>query len=1023
MSTTNANQPTGFEPGSEVALRSDPKVIGVVMQMLEGQGETRYVVFHDNKKTTYYASQLVAIKNKDQPSELVSIEAFNARLTALHLQQPGLSSLYSLHAARVDFIPYQFRPVLKFIRSDRPRLLIADGVGVGKTIEAGLILRELQARREVRTVLIVCPKSLVVERKWQSEMKRFDEDFEHLDGKTLRYCLTEYDLNGEWPEKYARAIISHSLFTEELLNGRQGSGKASVPGLHDLDPPPRFDLVIVDEAHHIHNTNTLLYQGVRFLTDHAEAAVFLTASPIQLKNDNLFTLLNALRPDLVIDKKSYEDMAAPNPHINRAAQLLRGGSDDWQQSAAQALQEAAETRWGQAILQKDPRFTEVQQRLLAEELAPADRVRSLRTVEELHTFNSLINRTRRRDIGNFTVRKAFTKSVDFTEQQRAVHDRLLDIQTRLVKRSQGDRWVKFMLTTLRRQAASCIHGLVPLMKDILARRIDESMWNEVDDLTDDVPSDLKVSGKDVDELVAQAEQLASTDPKLECLLGVINEKQALGNNKVLVFSSFRHTLRYLESHLLKAGVRVGMIHGGVKDVDRVTVRDRFKLAKDDRNAIDVLLMSEVGSEGLDYQFCDCMVNYDLPWNPMKIDQRIGRIDRNGQKSPTVAIYNLITPGTVDADIYDRCMMRIGVFAEAIGDNEEILGEISSEIRSLAEDLNLTDDERRKHLQQLADNQVRMLEEQSALEKRSAELFGIVLPPKQLEREILDMSSYWTSPQSLQNLVEGYLTRQAEGKKRISLGSEPLKTLTLEKAIRSKVLAEYRQSGRQPSGVGREWEKWLKSNEQLTLTFDASVANENRSATFITPVHPIAQQAARALVPDGAVLLSCRVKNANQPAGVYRFAVYLWLLRGVKEDVKWQPVCSEPSLNEAFLDLLQRSEYREMPASEFPPSSEFEGLDGEHHRLWTAALETHRELTSQLVGHRRESLKTSHKARVGLLKDQLAGASEGKIRRMRQSQIDSAENDYQRHMAELQQAETSADIISKTVAFGVMEIVN
>ncbi|HEX4608971.1 MAG TPA: DEAD/DEAH box helicase, partial [Urbifossiella sp.] len=722
----------GFALGELVALRSDTKVVGAVVEVVKGSGEPRYVVFCNGRKIQYYASQLVPAPTEERVGELVPPETFNARLTALHLQQPGLSSLYSLHAARIDFIPYQFRPVLKFIRSDRPRLLIADGVGVGKTIEAGLILRELQARREIRTVLIVCPKSLVIDRKWQSEMRRFDEEFVHLDGDDLRHCLRETDANGEWPDRFARAIVPHSLFTEALLLGTEGRGRAAVPGLLGLDPPPRFDLVIVDEAHHIHNSDTWLHRGVRFLTDHAEAAVFLTASPIQLASDNLYVLLNTLRPDLVIDRKTYQDMAEPNPHINRAAHLLRFGHNGWQKDAANALQEAAGTRWGQSILRQDPRYVELQQRLRGGKLEPADRVRSLRTVEEFHSFHGLINRTRRRDIGNFTVRKAYTKSIDFTGPQQTLHDRLLDVQTRLLRRSRGGFPVQFMLTTIRRQAASCFHGLVPLLRDILARRIDEAEWFEMDDLAGPSPEIPDVSREEVESLIAEAEGLDAADPKLDCLLGVIRGKQAEVGNKVLIFSCFRHTLRYLEANLRREGVRVGLIHGGVKDADRVDIRDRFKLPKAEPDALDVLLMSEVGSEGLDYQFCDCMVNYDLPWNPMKIDQRIGRIDRNGQKSPTVAIYNLITPGTVDADIYDRCMMRIGVFEQAIGDNEEILGQISSEIRTLGEDLTLTDEERRRHLQQLADNQVRLLDEQATLEKRSSELFGVQLPPKQID---------------------------------------------------------------------------------------------------------------------------------------------------------------------------------------------------------------------------------------------------------------------------------------------------
>lgn len=1011
----------GFALGDLVALRSDPKVVGAVVEVVKGPGEVRYAVFCNGRKTQYYASQLAPAPTEERVGELVPPATFNARLTALHLQQPGLSSLYSLHAARVDFIPYQFRPVLKFIRSDRPRLLIADGVGVGKTIEAGLILRELQARREIRTVLIICPKSLVVDRKWQTEMRRFDEEFVHLDGDDLRHCLRETDANGEWPERFARAIVPHSLFTETLLHGTEGRGRAAVPGLLGLDPPPRFDLVIVDEAHHIHNSDTWLHRGVRFLTDYAEAAVFLTASPIQLASDNLFVLLNTLRPDLVIDRTTFEDMAEPNPHINRAAQLLRFGQNGWQLDAANALQAAAGTRWGQSILRQDPRYIDLQQLLRAGTMEPADRVRSLRTVEEFHSFHGLINRTRRRDIGNFTVRKAFTKSIEFTDSQRSLHDRLLEMQTRLLRRSRGSVPVQFMLTTIRRQAASCIHGLVPLLRDILARRIDEAEWFEMDDLAGPSPEIQDVSRGEVEGLIAEAEGLDAADPKLDCLLGVIREKQAVDGNKVLIFSCFRHTLRYLEDNLRREGVRVGLIHGGVKDAERVDIRDRFKLPKSDSGAVDVLLMSEVGSEGLDYQFCDCMVNYDLPWNPMKIDQRIGRIDRNGQKSPTVAIYNLITPGTVDADIYDRCLMRIGVFEEALGDNEEILGQISTEIRSLAEDLTLTDDERRRHLQQLADNQVRLVEEQAALEKRSSELFGVQLPPRQIDEEIRDPRNFWTSPRCLQNLVEHYLTRETGGKSAVALGDRPLKSLSLDATVRRKILAGYRHSGRQPSGVGRDWERWLKGRDKLTITFDAGVANENRSATFITPVHPLAQQAARALVPEGPVYLSCRVRSSEHPAGAYRFAIYLWRLRGIREDVMWQPVCSDSSLNDAFLSLVQKAEFRDIPLADFPPQAEFDALDSEHHRLWTSALAAHRERTGQLASYRRESLNTSHRARVGLLSDQSSGVADERIRRMRLSQIQAAEEDYARRLAELHQAESAADIIHSTVAFGILEI--
>ncbi|MCE7887906.1 MAG: hypothetical protein DYH13_10455 [Alphaproteobacteria bacterium PRO2] len=172
-----------------------------------------------------------------------------------------------------------FRPALKIIHADQPRILIADGVGVGKTIEAGLIMRELQARNEINSVLIICPKPLITERKWELEMKRFDERFTQLDGNSLRLCIEETHVEGDWPEQHKKTIIPYSLFDEKNLHGEK-DGRKKRRGLLDLDPPPRFDLVIVDEAHHIRNASTYAHDAVRLFCEHAEAVVFLTATPI-----------------------------------------------------------------------------------------------------------------------------------------------------------------------------------------------------------------------------------------------------------------------------------------------------------------------------------------------------------------------------------------------------------------------------------------------------------------------------------------------------------------------------------------------------------------------------------------------------------------------------------------------------------------------------------------------------------------------------------------------------------------------
>ncbi len=141
----------------------------------------------------------------------LDINTFRSYLTAYQINNPYGRDLYSLNSARIDFVPYQFRPALKLVHADEPRILIADSVGVGKTIEAGIILKELQARNELENVMIICPKPLVTERKWELEMKRFDEDFIPLKGEELRQIISDTDRDGEWPVRYGKTIVPFGI--------------------------------------------------------------------------------------------------------------------------------------------------------------------------------------------------------------------------------------------------------------------------------------------------------------------------------------------------------------------------------------------------------------------------------------------------------------------------------------------------------------------------------------------------------------------------------------------------------------------------------------------------------------------------------------------------------------------------------------------------------------------------------------------------------------------------------------------
>jgi superfamily II DNA or RNA helicase len=1007
-----------FSIGETVALRSDPARIGVITSTTTSNREMRYGVFIDGRIQTLYASQIMPA-DPAPASVGATLEELNARLTALQLVAPSLENLYSLQSGRIDFIPYQFRPVLKFIRSDRPRLLVADEVGVGKTIEAGLLLRELQARRPLRSVLVVCSKALVVEEKWHREMRRFDEEFVTLSSSEVRYCLDQTDLDGEWPDRYGRAVLPFSLVNENLINGFPSKKGARSKGLATLDTPPRFDLLIVDEAHNARNTDTNLHRGLKLLADNAEAVVLITATPVQLGTGDLFSLLNLLRPDLVIDKPTFERMAAPNPAINAAVAAIRGGREDWRQDALAHLADAAATDWGRAMLVPSPEY-----RALVAAIRRAGseeaRVRLVYRTELLHSFASLISRTRRRDIGSFTTRKPQTVAVPFTPAQQAVHDALLDVQRKVYTRTHGAGPLGFLMTTIRRQTASSLHGLVPLLETILTRNLSDIERVEIGDGGDEIPdSGIEELRSHVASTLELARDLPPEDPKLERLLGIVRQKGGMANRRLLVFSAFRHTLAYLDAAMRANGIRVGMIHGNVDDDMRREIRRSFALPPEHDDAIDILLSSEVGSEGLDFQFCDAIVNFDIPWNPMRIEQRIGRIDRYGQTSETIAIYNFVTPGTVDFDIYSRCLTRIGIFERSIGGSEAILGDIATRLQEVAEDFSLNDQERNDRLQQLADNEIRVIAESEALEEREAELFGVRITRSRIDDDIAQASSRWLEPSALERLVGIHLERVLEVGRNPILGQGAAKTLRLSAEARRRLIPT-RARGVRATTVEREWEAWLRGDQStLGMTFEREAANADRSLAFITPVHPLTQAAARSVARDEELHVAVAVSAPGMPHGDHPFALYQWQFSGLKEDAMLVPVVADEELARILMDVLATA--RDMPGLAPPPASALDALDGWHHELWLRRRAEHVAEAAEIARFRRDSLQASYRARMAILEEQRDRVSEERIRRMRGAQIDRAVADQGEALSRLARDEARADIFSRRVAAGIVRV--
>ena len=989
---------------------------------------TKYKVLVNGKTLTFFEDQIDAFDSESE-SLVYNAREVNSLLTARLILNPSVSSLYSLNSAKIDYIPYQFRPVLKIIKSDSPRILIADGVGVGKTIEAGLVLKELQARFDIKSVMVICPRPLITEKKWQNELKRFGEKFTHLDGKQFRYCIDEAILDdGEWPSEYQKCIVPYSLFDEALVLGTADNGmtKLKKKSLSDITPFPKFDLVIIDEAHHIKNPNTYAYQAAQMFCDSAESIVLLTATPIQLGDRDLFVLLNLLRPDLVFDYESFKHMSEPNPFINEAVKHIRSNHENWQETALENLVQAGNTNWGTAMLIPNPIYQNALRLLRRGNISTEQRVKLITDVESLHTFAHIINRTRRRDIGNFTLRKPETLKVQFTEEQVELYNRLMETQANILMQLHGDRGIRFMMTTIMRQASSCIHGLKPFLQTILTRRFDEL---EIADGGLDIDTDygstlyekmsipeIKIA---VQEILKMAETISPVDNKLDALISTIQGKQKMLNNKVMVFSSFRHTLHYLYDNLSVKGIRVGIVHGGIKDIERVNLRERFMLDKNSPESIDVLLFSEVGCEGLDYQFCDCMVNYDLPWNPQTIEQRIGRIDRSGQKSESVSIINIITEGTIDCDIYERCLSRIGVFNASIGDSEQILGDITKEIYDICEKYILNPSERQEKLQQLQDNKVRLIQEQQRIEDEKHTFFGLDMSENVIKKELEDATNIHLSADSIYRLVETYLEKRLGEGIIYILGDGKSKTLRLNADNRKLLYDDYCKLPRQANSVYKAWDDYLNNTIPFEkITFDGQYAAEHTDVVFIMPTHPLVKQALSCF-EDEPVFASLKVKTDKITEGTYPFLIYEWLYKGVKPDNKLQVITTENLPNNVVLDVIYSAYNGDLDASTVNQKP----LEELHYQIWQFAKDNYKEYANQIIGFKKESLISSQNARERTIEDRLKKETDPRIIRMKRSQLASQKMSFADKMDELGRQIQQSDIVTRKLVVGILQVEN
>lgn len=590
------------------------------------------------------------------------VDRFAATLTRSKLEGSFTDTVFSFRSTRTMFRPYQFKPVIKFLETGKSRLLIADEVGLGKTIEAGLIWTELEARRSADRVLIVSPSNLVA--KWRIEMEeRFNFHLEELNSKSI----TEFEERARTGRLPKRAAYIGSL--ERL---RQWEN------LEEIAPfLPPFDLVIFDEAHYLRNTDTKSNAFAALLGELTDNMVFLSATPVNLRNDDLFNLLELLNPGEFEDKEDLEQRIEPNAALHRIAETLSDPHMSAQERLA-LLDSLSGSVFGIQVLRRSE-ARELRKLLENETLTPADKVEIRGLLAELNALSSVITRTRKAEVDEAkAVREPRIEEI-FWEPDELVFYR--EYYAWCVNRAAvAGAPLAFSQQMPLRLASACLPAARDRVLDWQpgAAEIQEDGEFDVPSPSSQVPPH--------PELLRAARALGMTDSKFDRLEAIVLELKSQ-KRQSLLFTFSRPTLAYLKARL-DPYVRVAVLHGGVPQEQRRDIMARFRAGE-----FDMVLANRVASEGLDFEFCSVVINYDLPWNPMEVEQRIGRIDRIGQLEQKIFVVNFHNSDTIDESILIKVLDRIGIFERSIGALEPIIMSRLPDLQKAMFDFELSDSQR------------------------------------------------------------------------------------------------------------------------------------------------------------------------------------------------------------------------------------------------------------------------------------------------------------------------------------------
>jgi superfamily II DNA or RNA helicase len=710
---------------------------------------------------------------------------------------------FSLSIARVDPLPHQLEAVYEyFMKLPRIRFLLADDPGAGKTIMAGLLIKELKIRGLIKRILIITPANLTFQ--WQRELKdKFRESFEIIRSDVLR---ANYGSN-PWQDK--SQLITSVSWVSRIEDAKESLLRS------------RWDLVIVDEAHKMSayssEKKTLAYQLGETLSRMTDHFLLMTATPHKGDPENFSLFLQLLDRDVYGDVKSLErameERDAPF-YLRRVKEALVTFPDP-------------ETGNVKALF-TERHVTTTEFQISEDELEFYDRL--TRYVED----------------------QSIKAAADESARGRALAFTMAMLQRRFASSMYA---VRRSLERMRDKRQKILEDPEGYRKDQMAKRYPEDFEDLTDEEQQEIISQLEDVVASIDpaalreeiaelaKLISHAKELEAkeVETKLTALRDLLKKQGLFGDSrmKLLIFTEHKDTLDYLAADgkdgrpvgkLREWGLSLTMIHGGMKIGDRDTPYSRIYAEREFRESAQVLVATEAAGEGINLQFCWLMINYDIPWNPVRLEQRMGRIHRYGQEKDCL-IFNFVSTNTREGRVLQKLFERI----EAIQDDLDprrtgkifnVLGDVfpSNQLEKMLRDMyarNQTEDIiKARIVEQVDGSRFRAITESTleGLAKRELNLSAIIgksaeAKERRLVPEVIEDFFFEAAP------LAGLTSKPTKpGEKRYKVGRVPRNLW--------------------PIGERNEPRFGKLGREYATVIFDKEILRQDATLEWITPGHPL-----------------------------------------------------------------------------------------------------------------------------------------------------------------------------------------